>query len=352
MNDATRALIGAIMRIHGEDTPPLLTRLALTGRPVIRAGNSQVEIELFKSGRKLAPISTPAAGGVIMTHTGYDKLVVETPLLAPKWDMTELGLLKAVGEVEVLRYTDGAVASVTTADRMTTWRGLRLREAVGMVRRRVEWMLAQQLVTGLITLEGEGGYRSTIDTNFTNTVQPQVSWDDPAATPITDLRAIQDAQAAEGLPISNHLVLNPDVAGVFTRNAEVLSSLMGNLGMNAAIFADRRPSATDPLARYVCYIPELDLNVWSYGATYDDGPSSPFYVPINTGVLFPDGARNTALMAYGAIRDSRSNAWIENEYYVREYSREDGHAEYLEVNSRPVACLCEVDSWASITAIF
>lgn len=346
MNETSSLLTGLIARIPA--APMFLTQLILGGRAPILSGNARVKLQLYRAGQKLAPISTAARGGVIMTHYGYDDIEVEAPLLAPMWDMTELTNTIAPGELSVVG-PDGNVLTESTSTRKDRWRGLKLAEAVEMVRRRKEWMLSTQLTTGKIVLRGEGGYNVTIDLGWDNNTAITTAWDAEGGDPIEDIRALQDEASIAGIPMPNVLVLSPTAGQAFINNAKVASRLQANIGqLDPILDITRLPY---PATRRIGYIREIDLMVYAYGAQYDnDGTMTPF-IPAGTGVLFPSADVNSAMHANGAIHDTREDTWFSGEYYVREFSRPDGHADFLEVDARPVACLCEAESWYNLTGL-
>lgn len=349
MDQVTQMLLAALVRIP--KAPTFLTSLLFGGKTPIYSGNAQVAIQLYRAGHKLAPISTPARGGVIMTHYGYDDIVVEAPLMAPEWDMSELHNTPAPGELTMMG-PDGNVRTVTTEDRLDRWRGLKMAEGLEMFDRRREWMVAKQLTTGQIALKGEGNYNVTIDIGWDNDVTVSTAWDASGADPFADIEAQQQDAIEAGVTAPNVLVLAPDAASAFMTNAKVKERLQFNAGYTDPIFNIERLPGT--AARRIGYIRELDLMVYSYGARFADpennGVMTPF-IPSGTGVLVPSADINDGVVAYGAIYDDRFKSWFSGETYVREYSRSDGHAGFLQLNQRVVNCLTEAESWYNLKGL-
>jgi hypothetical protein len=346
MNEISRLLLQAIIRIP--KAPTFLTSLILGSRQPVLSGNTKVKIQLYKAGQKLAPISTPAKGGVIMTHYGYDDIDIEAPLLAPEWDMTELHNTAAPGELTMLG-SNGDVQQVTTEDRAAIWKGLKMAEGIQMIARFREWMIATQLTTGQIVLTGAGGYNVTIDIGFDNNVSVTNAWDADAGDPISDLQELRYQAIALGLPAPNVLVLSTTAGAAFMNNAKVQERLKLAVGQMDPIFG------LEPLpgvaATRIGYIREIDTMVYTYGATWDNnGVSTPF-IPAGTGVYVPSAAINNVCYAQGAIYDARDKSWFSGDLYPREYSRGDGHAEFLQLNSRPVNCLTEAESWYNLEGL-
>ena len=331
--------------------PMFLYDLIVGNRSPVLSGNSKIRFQLFKAGKKLAPITTRTAGGVIMTHTGFTDWEMEAPLLGPMWDMSEAYETGAPGEDQWFSIDEsGQAVQQTTANRVEAWRALRLAEGQEAIRRRIEWMLAQQLTTGSIVLTGRGGYSQTIDLGFDNTVSDLTAWDNASGDPIADLLTLRDEAANAGVPIPNVLVMASDTASAFVSNAKVKARLENNVSQLDPIFG--QAPLNYPGAYRVGYIRELDVMAYAYGATYtSDAGATTSFIPTGRAVFFPSRERNEAMAAYGAIRDARDNRWYSGEYYVREFAGIDGHTEFLEVNSRPVACLCEVESWYSLSSL-
>lgn len=348
MNETSKLLIGVMARIPG--APMLLRDLIIGQRQPTLSGNAKVALQMYRGGQKLAPITTTLHGGVIMTHTGYDELVVEAPLLAPLWDMSELLNTRAPGEAEAYTVdTAGNVVSNSTSDRLNTWRALRLAEGRAMVDRRVEWMLAQQLTTGTVVLQGQG-YNKTIDVGFDNTISDLTAWDDASADPISDLRTLRNEATNAGLPAPNVLVCSTDVAAVLMANAKFKAQMQLNVGYSDPILGIAPMNY--PAAYRVGYIAEIDTMIYAYGAVYtNDAGASTKFIGSGRAVYFPSADRNAVCYANGAIYDARDNSWFSGQYYVREFSNDSGHANFLEVDARPVACLAEAESWYSLSGL-
>lgn|GEM_PF-5764907 len=330
--------------------PMFLFDLVIGNRVPTLSGNSTIRMQLYKGGSQLAPLTTRTVGGIIMTHIGYTEWDIEAPLLGPMWDMSRAYETMAMGEDQFQINDAGQAVAITTTDRVKLWKDLRLAEGKDMVRRRIEWMIAQQLTQGTINLTGRGGYAQSIDLDFDNNVDDLTAWDAEGSDPIEDLMTLRNESANAGVPIPNVLVMSPNTQSAFIKNANVKARLLNNVGQIDPIFGSK--PLDYPAAYRIGYISEIDTMCYAYGATYtsDEGDSTPF-IPSGMAVYFPSNQRNQVLYAYGAVRDARENAWFSEEFYVREFADISGHSEWLEINSRPVACMAEVDSWYSLSGL-
>lgn len=343
----TALLMGVFARIPRAGM--LLRDLIIGSRTPTMSGNAKVRIQLYRAGQKLAPATTPAHGGVIMTHVGYEELEVEATYFAPAWDMTELADTRAPGEAEIVTLDmSGNVAQLTTADRVATWQDLKLREAREMMSKRMEWMLAKQLIDGTITIQGNGA-NTTIDVGFNNSITDPDPFDDSTVDPIDTLSALRDEAVALGVPVPNVLVVAPDVAAALRGNTKFRQTLLDYRGSNSPLFNNTVPLY--PAATLLTYVPSIDTTIWQYGGTYahpDTGATTSF-IPSGKAAYFPSADRNSAFYAHGSIWDTRNNTWYAVEAYPREWEGGEGRTKFFGLDSRFVCGLAEAESWYSLS---
>jgi hypothetical protein len=337
MDEYTKMMLAAVRIIPR--APRFLRNLLFGGRSAIFSDTAKCTVDMYKGGRKLAPIVARRIGGKVVEKTAWDSTDFTTPLVAPRDIVTEEDLEKRLpGEPD---YNGMGIQ-----DRRAAYLALKVDEFTQMHDRLEEYMVAQQLFTGKLTLTGDG-YADELDLSFTNTYTADPDWADATAKPIDDL-------AAWKLDVGSHGVM-PDTC---VMPADVYAAFMASASVQAEY--DKRnilPGTLQPQMTAngevvsVGYIPRIDMWLYVYSATYDLNGTATAYVPAKKLVIFPSAERNSYQMYYGACYDAVKKASFRVDRYPRFFEDPKSNAEYFELQSRPLPILRDVDSWGVATVL-
>lgn len=335
MDEYTKMMLAAIRRIPR--APKFLRRLIFGARPAIFSDTSKCTVDIYKGGRKLAPIVARRIAGKVMEKTSWSSTDFEAPLVAPRDIYTEKDLEKRLpGEPDY--------EGMGIEDRRAAYLVLKTDEFTQMHDRLEEWMVSEQLFTGKLTLIGEG-YSDELDLNFTNVFTPDVPWDDPTAMPIDELGAWKlDVADVSGVA-PNVCVMAADVYAAFM----ACPSVQAEYDKRNIIPGTLQPEMTpDGEVIAVGYIPRIDMWLYVYSASYTDANGvSQKFVPARKLSIFPSADRNSFTMYYGACYDSALKKSFRVDRYPRFFEDAKANAEFYELQSHPLPILGEVDSWGT-----
>lgn len=331
-DEFTRTMLQAVQRIPRASR--FLRNMIFGPRPAIFSDTSKVTVDYYKGGRKLAPIVHRNIGGKMVDKIGFTSTDFEAPLSAPRDIYNEKDLEKRLpGEPDY--------SGVGIQDRMASYLALKVFDFTQMLERLEEWMVATQLVTGKLTLVGEG-YSDEIDLTHTNKFTPTTPWNDAAGDPIADLSAWKIAVGEASGVMPNVCVMAGDVFATFMANAKVQAAYDKRNIMPGMLQPEMTP---DGEVISVGYIPSIDMWLYVYSAAYDLAGTSTKYIPADTLVLFPSFDRNSFQMYYGACWDADLDQSFRVDRYPRFFTDPAANAKFFELQSRPLPILREVASW-------
>lgn len=302
-----------------------------------------IDVDFVKGNRKLAPFVHEKIGGKTVENTGYETNIFTPGLIAPDTITTIDDLMKrAAGEA----LYGGMSPEERGAQKMLK----DFSKLEDMITRREEWMCAQALFTGKIPIVGES-LNYEIDFKFTNKEVKSGTdlWTDAKADPIKQLTEMRKNVQKKGMVNPNICIMADNVAEAFINNKDVKEILdIKNIQL-----ATLNPRELPSGATYIGTIPMLGLDIYTYNEWFLDDwtdPENPDNKP-----LVPDGYLGLFstdvdfFMAYAAVTliDSKSENFvtIESERVPDTYIQKRPDRRFLQLNSRPLPCPVEVDSW-------
>lgn len=321
--------------------PGLITQL-LIGDKIVYSDTSKVDQDFYLATKKLAPIVNRKIGGKVINPIAWNNYEFITPSCKTRWDLSEDFLEKRMPGEPV-------VGGMSMTEREDAWQAKKIAEGKAMVTRRIEWMGATLLSTGILTLDGDG-YEDEIDLGHTlhETLAADVKWSAIGGDPIADLSRMKLECHNNSGADPNICVMGVAAAAAFTSNSSVIEKFKTNPNyIIGSIKPEVRPEGT----RYLGYLAELDLEIYIHGAQYetDAGVMAP-YIATDRVVLFPSAERNSAKLVYGPIRDAKLGQWFNTDFYTRMVTDDDANTSFLETISRPLVVFVEMDSfyWADV----
>lgn len=315
-------------KAFGYDTP----RLEVTRK---------VRIDVRKHGRALAPLVTPLSGNPIFARAGHDRLELELPVVGGAVETTADDLFRAL---------QAGQAELTTNDFISLYN--RILDDTSMIddtiTRTEEYMAAELLKTGSVTLKGSDGAGGEVsfvldfqrDGELTVILSGNSRWGQSGVSAYKTLVAQVDKVAEKGGVRPNHFFFGAEALELFLFDTDV-QKLMDSRGMN---MGQLMPDELDSDTQYIGYVRTIG-HIYKYTAGYVDDGTFRRYIPTRGVMMFSDAADNRTY--YGGIATN-----VNEQLVVVRGKRVVSHSvtkrppvtEFLDVNSSPLLALCEPDT--------
>lgn len=208
-------------------------------------------------------------------------------------------------------------------------------DQLGMLERRQEWMAAQELLTGTVTVQGEG-YPTTVvdfgrDAALSVTLTSTARWNDAAPDPLGNLETwaglVRDKSGGNAVDV----VMAQTTWNSFRHNDDVKELLDKQLNLSERTRLDVGPDAQQ--LGYTDKGQVGDYHIWIYHDSYTDdaGATQPF-LPADYLLMVGqiEGVRH-----YGAIKDEKAG-FQPLDYFQKSWTVEDPAARYLMLQSAPL----------------
>lgn len=295
----------------------------------------QVDIDIKKGSRKIAPFVNEKIGGKLVENSGYKTETFEPPLVAPYKITTAADIQKrSMGEnIYSAKSPDERAAEKIVKD---------LAELEEMITRREEVMCAQALFEGKITVQGEG-LEHEIDFNFTNkqTLSGTDKWSDPSSKPLADLKRWQRTVQQTGHVTGDIVIMAADVVDNFINHPDVQKILNLRHLKVGEVNIEALPNGVT----YIGQIPGIG-KIYEYNEYYlaEDDTMKPM-VPDGTVTLLSSVASFS--MAYAAITIVKDDEFttFEAERVPDTWTEKNPARKFAQLNSKPLPIPKEVDSW-------
>lgn len=254
--------------------------------------------------RTLAPFVNRRVGGKRIELQGYETHMFTPAVVGDYFTVTpEDGFNRAPGHTE---YETDAPSAFLDYQINTG-----LRRIENMITRREEWMCAQALINGKITIKGEGvedevSFWAHLDEAEQPTTTLTTKWDDTSVTAldiVNDLATVADTIVERSGLLPKQIICGRKVYTAL-RNKFIEAKMldMKNVEMGSII-----PKNLQDHVRSLGYIAEPGLNIISYVDRYTDDTGAVMpYIPDDV-CLFVSPQVQT-LMGYGAL----ANGWDKN----------------------------------------
>lgn len=317
--------------------------------------SEDVLIEIKKGNRKIAPCVLPRKGGISIEREGYKTARYTPPTIAPQRPLT-------IDDLNKKGFGENLFENKTPEQRQAEILRLDLEELDEMISGREENIASQALFSNSIILKqyadkyGSGEYSEfeirfyegeNDDTKYT----PSISWSNPNADILADLKIMIRILTSKGLPASD-LVVSPDVADVILNNQK-LQKLLDNRNINIGnITPLDLPDGASHIGKLNVYGKMLDII--SYDETYEDedGKTKQF-VPEGQ-VLLTAPACGRGL--YGAVTQIEEVDGNFHTYMGKRVPKctSDAKAEIrnLKITSRPLLIPRNYNSWVHSKVVF
>jgi hypothetical protein len=323
----TRQLLG----LYREQAPVQTYFRQLAFPQVLVFDDEYVDFEKIREGRKLAPLVLPTAQGRPVYSQAATAVRIKPAYVKPKDPISPSRLMKRMpGEGLV------DINSMTPAQRFTLLLADILRVHRETIDRREEWMAAQALIYGKVTLADPDYPTRVVDfqraADHTVTLTGAQRWGQAGIEPMDDIQAWVDRvrRAPFGGP-TNRLTVGANVLKVLLASTKVKEQLdLQTRGTNADLNTGLRSG------EYVEYIGKLgpNLELWVNTDYYEqpDGTAVPFMDP--DGVLLT-GPNVQGVRCFGAILDDEAG-YRALAAFPKQWRQPDPSAVFVMTQSAPL----------------
>lgn len=303
------------------------------------SNSEYVDIDIIKGKRRLAPFVQPTSQGKVVERTGFTTRTFKPPYIKMKMVTTATDILKrSPGETI---YDGGKSPSDKAAEQV----GKDLLELTNMIIRREEWMAAQALNTGKITVSGEG-FNAEVDflmaADHKVTLSGTALWTDAASDPVTNLRTWKRKISQDSGLVPDIAIMGSSVLDAFLNHSKV-QNLLNNRRIDMGII---NPQALPSGASYWGNIEGLDIYAYDEWYVDDTGTEQPM-VPVDK--IFLGSTKARTARHYGAIKDLEATAAVK--YFPKSWEEKDPSARWIMVQSAPLVCPHQIDAFMSIKAV-
>lgn len=266
--------------------------------------SKQIEFDIVDRGRRMAPFVAPEVAGKPMVREGFrtrtltPAYIKPTALIKPDQAFTRLAGEGYGGLLSPKQRFDAIVSEY-----------LALHE--DMIDNRLEWMAAQAIVTGGITISGES-YPSVHvdfgrDASLTVALTGTAKWDQSTATPLNDIEtnSLLVRKLSKGAVVTT-LIMDGSAWNLLKKNTTIADLIdirfRRDGGSAGPTSIDAGPRTTLNEAVYVGTL-QGRIDLWVYDSYYqDDSGNDQPYIPPNT-VIGIAGQAMEGTQYYGAIID-------------------------------------------------
>lgn len=291
------------------------------------SATEEVYFDVEAGARRLAPLVSPLVQGKIVTSKGFTTNNIRPAYIKDKRVFSATKALKRVIGEQI-----GGM--LTPADRTMVNLRTELSDQLGMITRRLEWMAANVLYSGSLTLAGEG-YPTTV-VNFGRDAALSIAkaagskWTDANINPLTDLQDWALSVLQKSGVVVTDVTMTPDVWKVFRENPFVLDRWNSQNENRAPLSLEATKTTGGRL------MGSIDgFNIIVYADWYIDPASGTEYPMIPNGTVILAGPALEGVRAFGAILDEEAGLQA-LPYFPKSWVEKDPSVRYLLTQSAPI----------------
>jgi hypothetical protein len=210
-----------------------------------------------------------------------------------------------------------------------------LTDQVNMITRRLEWMAAQAMLSGKVTVSGEN-YPSVVVDFGRNALQsiakaPGSRWSDPGVNPLDDLQDWSDGLILKNSGASaTDVVMTVDVWKVFRENPFVKARWNSQNEFRAPLDLGAKTVVGGQLKG------QIDgFMIWVYSDWYVDPADNTEKPMLPPGTVLLGSEQIQGARAFGAIRDEEAG-FQSMPYFPKSWVEKDPSVRYLLTQSAPL----------------
>lgn len=333
----TRTMLDALRQMK----PPKSFLLDTFFTGVETSMTKYVDIDIQKGKRKLAPFVAPIMEGKVMDRLGWTTNSYQPPYVKPKMISTAQDFLQRdIGEHI---YMNGDGPSQRAAKLM----GRDLAYLDECITRTEEWMAAQLLDTGAMTIAGDGISMSIdfgMDATHKITLTGNDLWSDTTnATPMEDLRTWKRLIQQDSGLTPDTVIMSAEAVDAFLNHPQVQKQLdvrMFDLGLI-------NPSTFPTGATYYGRIRDIACDLWLYDEWYYDEGTSAEKPMVTAKKVWMGAKAARAVRHYGAIQDLDFGGTASVPRFPKSWREKDPSVQFVMLQAAPLMSLHQPDAFIS-----
>jgi len=298
--------------------------------------SEEIHFDVEVGGRRITPFVSPLVAGKVVQNRGF-----QTKTFKPAYAKDKRHIQPNQPHKRVIGEAIGG--SMSNMERRAAVVRDTIADQLEMLTRREEVMAAEVLLTGKVTVAGDGFATTVVDfgraaglTVAALTGDDRWSVDIAASNPLEDIEAWGTLIQSNGGGVATDVVFKPDAWAAFrTRliargEAALLFDFM-RTGGSSAQFA---PVMRDERAKFVGQIDML--NLWVYDDTYvNDAGSTVNLLPTAGSVVMVSRPNILGARAYGMIQDEKAG-YRATRFFVKSWLEEDPAVRWILLQTAPL----------------
>jgi hypothetical protein len=306
----------------------------------------QVMFDRIQTYRRMAPFVSPVVQGRVMRSRGFETRAFRPAYVKPKHIVDpNRQFARTVGETPGL-------GSLSPAARWNQAIAENLREERNSIQRRENWMAAQAIIHGRVTITGEDYPTQVVDflrdNGLTYIPVGTARWGKADADPLGDIARLRTLAFKKSGSVITRLTMGLDAFDLFFADADVQKLLKTELGAIPRT-SDSVLSAfgsTDTPFEYRGVLQGANgqgrVEVYTYNETYEDEDYNEVAMMSSYDVI-GTGPGIQGVRCYGAIRDKRAGLQA-LKLFPKMWDQEDPSLTYTMTQSAPLPVPANVDN--------
>ncbi len=305
----------------------------------------EVDIDIVKGKRKLAPFVSPLKEGIVSDRAGYTTRTIKPPYIKLKRPITPAELQNRLPGETVYQ------GDITPDQRAAILLGKDLADLDDQITRREEHMAATAMQTGVITVVGEG-ISMTIDFGMAASHKITLTgtdlWSDTDdSNPYGDLTAWRRVIAQDSGLSANVAVFGTDAWDAFMQHPNIQKLLDLRRVDIGAIDPMELPNGVTYQGR----LKGLALDLYTYEEWYYDESSSTEKPMIDSKKIVLGSTLAETTRSYGMIQDIKARTNFALPRFPKTWEEEEPSAMWLMLQSAPVVCPHQIDGFLVATVL-
>lgn len=313
----------------------------------------EIMFDLIKSYRRMAPFVSPVVQGRVMRSRGFETRAFRPAYVKPKHVVDPNRMFtRGIGETPGL-------GSVSPGARWNAAVAENLREEREAIRRRENWMAAQAIIHGSVTITGEDYPTQVVnfrrDAGLTYVPTGTARWGEADADPLGDIARLRKLAFQKSGSTITRLTMGLDAFDLFFADEDVQKLLKGQEIGNVARTSDSYLSAfgsTDTPFEYRGILQGANgqgrLEIYTYNEQYEDEDYNTVDMMSSYDVI-GTGPGIQGVRTYGAIKDKRAGLQA-LPLFPKMWDQEDPALTYTMTQSAPLMVPSNIDNTFRVVA--
>ena len=305
-----------------------------------------VDLDVIRGTRRMAPFVNPKMQGKVMDKQGYITRSYKPAYVKPKLVTTAANLFSRQAGQAI--YTPAMTPAAMAAEQL----GRELAELDDSITRREEWMCAGALLTGKVTVVGDGVNDELdfyADAAHFPVLLTTARWSQAStAVPLTNLKTWKRLIAKDAGVNPNICIMGLDAYDAFMGCAQVIAA-SGLFNLRQIDIGAIAPQMLPGGVTYVGRINEIGMDIYTYEEWYYDELTSTTKPMMPADKVFLGATGTEAEFCYGAIQDLDSLVPVAR--FPKTWKEEDPSAMFLMVQSAPMPVPKRIDAFLTATVL-